>query len=319
MSHHEEKDQLTRRDFIRKSAEVAGAAALTPSLLSLSCEAANPELAAPAKRTHRDLVTLGNTGVKISRMGLGTGSINGKIQRDLGQAEFTKLVHYCFDQGIRYVDTADQYKIHDMVKEAIKGLPREKLYIQTKMRWIEDDTRLNPMKHLDRFRKEVGTDYFDSVLIHCTTKASWPEECKIMMESFDEAQHKGWLRLKGMSCHGLASLKVAADHNWIQVQLARVNPQGRHVDSDDPRDVHTPQGKPDLAFPEIKKMRAKGRGIIGMKMIGNGDFKDAADREKSLRFAMNSGLVDAIVVGFGSLKEVDEAIERVNRALNEKA
>jgi predicted aldo/keto reductase-like oxidoreductase len=205
--------------------------------------------------------------------------------------------------------------MHDMVKTAIKGLPREKLFIQTKMRWIEDETRLNPMKHLDRFRQEVGTDYFDSVLIHCTTKHTWPEECKIMMDAFDEAQHKGWLKLKGMSCHGLAALKVATQNNWIQLQLARVNPQGRYVDGDD-KNVHAPQGKPEIALQEIKAMHDKGRGVIGMKIIGEGDFKDPADREKSIRYAMNCGYVDAIVIGFGSIAQVDEAIERVNRALN---
>ncbi len=316
MSEYENREQVTRRDFIRKSAEIAGGAALTSSLLTLGNEAVSTTAeAAPKKRSHSDIVTLGKSGVKITRMGLGTGTVNGKTQRDLGQEGFTKLVHYCYDHGIRYVDTADQYKIHDMVNIAIRGLPREKLYIQTKMRWIEDDTRLNPMKHLDRFRKEVGTDYFDSVLIHCTTKQNWPEECKIMMDTFDEAQHKGWLKLKGMSCHGLAALKTARQHDWIQLQLARVNPQGRKVDGDD-KNVHAPQGKPEIALAEIKAMHDKGRGIIGMKIMGEGDFKDAADREKSIQYAMNCGFVDAIVIGFASTAEVDEAIVRVNKALN---
>jgi Aldo/keto reductase family len=308
-------DQFSRRNFLRKSAEVAGAAAITPSLLTMSGALSETAEAAPIKRAHSDLVRLGNSKVKISRMGIGTGTMNGKTQRDLGQDGFTKLVHYCFDHGIRYIDTADQYKTHEYVNAAIKGLPREKLYIQTKMRWIEDDTRLNPMKHLDRFRKEVNTDYFDSVLIHCTTKHNWPEECKIMMDAFDEAQHKGWLKLKGMSCHGLAALKTAREHDWIQLQLARVNPQGRRVDGDD-KNVHAVQGKPEIALKEIKAMHDKGRGIIGMKIIGEGDFKDAADREKSVQYAMNCGFVDAIVIGFASTAEVDEAIVRVNKALN---
>ena len=326
MSTHENQDQFTRRNFLRKSAELAGAAALTPSLLTLGCavegntiEAATGpieavEPAVQGKRSHADLVRLGKSNVKITRMGLGTGTKNGRIQRDLGQDGFTKLVHYCYDKGVRYIDTADQYNMHDYVNAAIKGLPREKLFIQTKMRWIEDDTRLNPMKHLDRFRKEVNTDYFDSVLIHCTTKHNWPEECKIMMDAFDEAQHKGWLKLKGMSCHGLASLKVATNHDWIQLQLARINPQGRYVDGD-AANVHAPQGKPEIALKEIKAMHDKGRGIIGMKICGEGDFKDAADREKAIRYAMTCGYVDAIVIGFGSIAEVDEAIERVNKAL----
>lgn len=320
MSEHQNHEQLTRRSFIRKSAELAGAAALTPSLLTLGCAAeSHPveavEAVVPGKRSHSDLVRLGRSDVKITRMGLGTGTVNGRVQRELGQDGFTRLVHYAYDHGVRYIDTADQYKMHDMVKAAIKGLPREKLYIQTKMRWIEDDTRLNPMKHLDRFRQEVGTDYFDSVLIHCTTKHDWPEECKIMMDAFDEAQHKGWLKLKGMSCHGLAALRVATNHDWIQLQLARINPQGRKVDGDD-KNVHAAQGKPAEAMKEIKAMHDKGRGIIGMKIIGEGDFKDPADREKAIHHAMTCGYVDAIVIGFANTQEIDEAIERVNRALN---
>ncbi len=324
MSEHH--DQLTRRTFMRKSAEMAGAAALTPALFTLGCAAeSNPletvnrpieavEAAVPGKRSHSDLVRLGKSNVKITRMGLGTGTKNGRVQQELGADGFTKLVHHCYHNGVRYIDTADQYKMHDMVKAAIKGLPREKLYIQTKMRWIEDETRLNPMKHLDRFRQEVGTDYFDSVLIHCTTKHTWPDECKIMMDAFDEAQHKGWLKLKGMSCHGLAALKVATTHDWIQLQLARINPQGRYVDGD-AANVHAPQGKPEIALKEIKAMHDKGRGIIGMKICGEGDFKDAADREKAINYAMTCGYVDAIVIGFASIAEVDEAIVRVNKAL----
>ncbi len=316
MSASDNHESVTRRDFIRKSAEIAGAAALTPSILSLGGAETGAEVsAAPLKRSHSDLVRLGKSNVKITRMGLGTGTVNGRIQRELGQDGFTKLVHYAFDHGVRYIDTADQYKMHDFVKEAIKGLPREKLYIQTKMRWTEDDTRLNPLKHLDRFRKEVGTDYFDSVLIHCTTKHDWPEQCKIMMDGFDEAQHKGWLKLKGMSCHGLAALKTATNHDWIQLQLARINPQGRKVDGDD-KNVHAAQGKPEIAMKEIKAMHDKGRGIIGMKIIGEGDFKDPNDREIAIRHAMTCGYVDAIVIGFASTAEIDEAIGRVNRALN---
>jgi predicted aldo/keto reductase-like oxidoreductase len=304
---------ISRREFIRKSAEAASIAVVGSELM-LSAEAA------PAVLTATDWVQLGRINknkIKIPRLGMGTGSINGRVQRDLGQEGFNKLVQYAFDRGVRYIDTAKNYSIHDMVREAIKPLPREKIFIQTKMpSWngVPNDT----LAVIDSYRKELGTDYIDSLLIHCTTTPDWPEKLKPMMDAFDEAQAKGWIKAKGMSCHGLRSLRRATQSDWMEVQLARINPQGHHVDQDLP-DVHAPQGKYNEAMKEIKAMHAKGRGIIAMKLCGNGDFKNPEDREKAIRHAVNCGFVDAMVIGFKSPAEIDEAIERVNRALGSKS
>jgi len=303
MSQDFEHSSISRRDFIRTSAQIAGVAAITKEIG-----------AATVVRAASDQVTLGRTGVKLSRLGMGTGSINGQIQRDLGQEGFTRLLHYAYDHGITYIDTAENYKTHGMVREAIKGIPREKLYIQTKMP-IRPEHVKDPLPVIDRYRQELGIDYLDSLLIHCATKATWVEDLKPVMAAFDEAQHRGWIRIKGCSCHGLGALRAATTNNWVQVHLARVNPQGHYVDGD-LADVHYPEGKFNEAIKEIKAMHDKGRGVIGMKMVGNGDFKDAADRDKALRYAMTCGFVDAVVVGFKSPAEVDEAIGRVNLALN---
>jgi predicted aldo/keto reductase-like oxidoreductase len=302
MSQNFGHSSISRRDFIRTSAQIAGVAAITKEIG-----------AATVVRAASDQVTLGRTGVKLSRLGMGTGSINGQIQRDLGQEGFTRLLHYAYDHGITYIDTAENYKTHGMVREAIKGIPREKLYIQTKMP-IRPEHVKDPLPVIDRYRQELGIDYLDSLLIHCATKATWVEDLKPVMAAFDEAQHRGWIRIKGCSCHGLGALRAATTNNWVQVHLARVNPQGHYVDGD-LADVHYPEGKFNEAIKEIKAMHDKGRGVIGMKMVGNGDFKDAADRDKALRYAMTCGFVDAVVVGFKSPAEVDEAIGRVNLAL----
>jgi predicted aldo/keto reductase-like oxidoreductase len=298
---------ISRREFIRKSAQVAGAAALGGELIS-------PAQGAPAVRTAADWVPLGKISkVQIPRLGMGTGSINGQVQRDLGQEVFNRLVQHAFDRGVRYIDTAKNYNIHDMVRAAIKPLAREKIFIQTKMpSWsgVPKET----LAVIDSYRKELGTDYIDSLLIHCTTTATWPEDLKPMMDAFDEAQRRGWIRAKGMSCHGLRALRRATESNWMEVQLARVNPQGHHVDGDD-KDPHHPAGKLAEAMKEIKAMHDKGRGVIGMKLVGNGDFKNAEDRERAVRYAMTCGFVDAVVMGFKSPAEIDEAVARVDRAL----
>ncbi len=314
MSDEIDNNRISRREFIRKSAGTAGAIAIGSELISTA-------EAAPAILTATDWVQLGRinkNNVKIPRLGMGTGSINGKVQRDLGQQGFNSLVQHAFDRGVRYIDTAKNYTIHDMVRDSIKKLPREKLFIQTKMpSWngVPADT----LAVIDSYRKELGTDYIDSLLIHCTTTPDWPEKLKPMMDAFNEAQAKGWIKMKGMSCHGLRSLRRASESEWMEVQLARINPQGHHVDSDHPSDPHHPQGKVAEAMKEIKTMHDKGRGIIGMKLCGNGDFTKPEDREKAIRYAMTCGFVDAVVIGFKSPAEIDEAIERINKALNGKS
>lgn len=308
-----DQSNITRRDFIRQSAAVAGSVALSADL------AAKAE-AAPAVLTAADWVPLGRkSNVKIPRLGMGTGSINGTVQQALGQDGFNKLVGYAYDKGVRYIDTADNYKTHEMIREAIKAnnIPRDKVFIQTKLP-IRSETLKDPAATIDRYRRELGTDYFDSLLIHCATEAGWTEKLKYLMDAFDQAQAKGIIKTKGCSCHGLAALRDAARSDWMEVQLARINPQAHHVDQDLPN-VHDPRGKYDEAMKEIKAMHAKGRGVIAMKLVGNGDFVKPEDRERAMQHAVKCGFVNAIVVGFKSPAEVDESIERLNRALNSKA
>jgi hypothetical protein len=276
-----------------------------------------PTLAPSGGRTRAatDLVPLGRTGGRICRLGMGTGSDSGKIQRELGQSGFDRLVRYAYDRGIRFIDTAEGYATHGFVRHAIRSLPRETLWIQTKMPWDSPAPPEKPLDRLHRYLKELGTDYVDSLLIHCATKASWPEDLRGMMDAFSVAQERGLIRLKGVSCHGLPALRRATGVDWVEVHLARVNPQGVHVDGASGQ-WSEPGAVPD-AMRELEEMHAKGRGVIGMKIIGDGEFSEAVDRERSVRFSMQCGFVDAIVIGFAGTGQIDEAIERMNRALNE--
>lgn len=314
--HDESPANLSRRSFLRQSAEVITATTLGAELLA-------PAEAAPLVRTAADWVPLGKLNkqkIKIPRVGMGTGTVNGKTQRDLGQEGFNALVKHAYERGVRYIDTADNYKTHEMVREAIKAnkLPRENIFIQTKLP-LRPETTTDPLKTIDRYRKELGVDYIDSLLIHCATKGNWVADQKALMAAFDEAQAKGWIKIKGCSCHGLTALREAAQSDWMEVQLARVNPQGHLVDGDHPTNPHHPAGKVAEAMKEIKAMHDKGRGIIGMKLVGEGSFVNPEEREKAARYAMTCGFVDAVVIGFKNAAEIDEAVERINRALNAKS
>lgn len=299
---------LNRREFIKTSTALAGAALLSPWALDESSAAGS---SAPV-RTATDQVTLGKTGIKLSRLGFGTGSDNGYIQTAQGKDAFVNLIHYAYDRGITYFDTAQAYQTFGLIADAIKGLPREKLFIQSKVDGQPEDV----LAVIDQHRKTFNTDYVDSLLIHCMTRGQWTDEWKRIMDGFNEARERKWIRAKGVSCHSLPALRAAVASDWTEVHLVRVNPQGAYTDGDS---GYWGSRRHDIApvMKEIKTMHTKGRGVIGMKICGNGTFTDPADREKSIRFAMACRDIDAVVIGFKSRQEIDEAIERINRALKE--
>lgn len=291
---------INRRQFLQRNAALAGAA-LVPSCFARS-----------EKRTATDIVPLGKTGLTLSRLGMGTGSNSGKIQFDLGQEGFNRLIRHAFDRGITYFDCAQSYKTFDWIAGAIKGLPREKLFLQSKIPGKPEDV----LGAIDRHRKVFNTDYIDSLLVHCMIKTGWTEEWKRILDAFDEAKARQWIRAKGVSCHSLPALQAAAASDWTQVHLVRVNPQGAWMDTP----AEAVGAKSDVAavdpvMQQIKAMHAKGHGVIGMKIIGNGTFVTPEDREKSIRFAMAQPEIHAVVIGFKSPAEIDEAIERIDRAL----
>jgi predicted aldo/keto reductase-like oxidoreductase len=187
------------------------------------------------------------------------------------------------------------------------------LFIQSKVPGKPDDV----LATIDRHRKTFNTDYIDSLLVHCMTRDTWTDQWKRVMDAFNEAKEKKWIRAKGVSCHSLPALRAATASDWTEVHLVRVNPQGSHTDgevADWSGSIHH-----DISpvMQEIKTTHAKGRGVIGMKIFGNGSFTDPADREKSIRFAMACKEIDAVVIGFTSTQQIDEAIERMNRVLAE--
>jgi len=297
---------ITRREFIERSAAVAGGVLLSP----LAARAA-------AKKTAIDLVPLGKTGLKPSRLGIGCGTSSGRVQEELGQEGFTRLVRYAYDQGIRYIDIARSYRTHKMLGEAIKGLPREQLFIQTKMGGNPE----KPMEQIDAYRKDYGVDYIDCLLVHCTITSNWDDERKRVMDAMQEAKDKKIIRAHGVSCHSLPALTRAAELDWVDVNLVRVNPQGVLVDTPQSRSWNAESNAAHVppVVEQIKRMREKGHGIIGMKIMGEGRFTKAEDREKSIRFAMQPGLLDCVTIGFKSTEEVDEAIKRMNSALADQA
>jgi predicted aldo/keto reductase-like oxidoreductase len=289
---------MKRREFMERSLVAAGALALG-------------EAAAGVEQTRRlnsavDRVPLGKTGLKMPFLGIGTGTVgtnHSSNQTRIGQEAFTRLIRHAYDQGVRYIDCADSYGSHTYVKEAIKGLPREAFFIQTK---IINRTAEEAKADLERFRKEMGTDYFDSVLIHVVTRPTWVEDFKGVRDVLSEAKAKGTVKAHGVSCHSLGALKAAADSSWVEVDLARLNPKGAHMDA-----------APEVVCGVLERMHDAGKGVIGMKIMGQGDLVSDQDRETTLRFALSQRCLDAMVVGFERPEQIDDVIRRINAILAE--
>jgi aryl-alcohol dehydrogenase-like predicted oxidoreductase len=288
----------SRRKFLQ--------AALGAATLSTTAPAAFA-----AKRSATDWVTLGKSGVKVTRLAFGTGTFGGKVQRDLGQEAFTKLVRHAYDRGIRFFESADSYdQMHEMLAIALKGIPRDSYRLMTKFRWREAD---KPFETIDRFRKELNSDYFDIMLLHNVRTGTWAKELERLRDAVSEAKEKKLIMAHGASCHGLDPAESFPKTKWLDVALMRINHNGARMDN---REGDNNHGDHALAVPNVVGTHKTGTGIIGMKLIGEGRFKKPEERDASLRYVIKLGAVDAMTIGFKSTAEIDEAIDRINTHLN---
>lgn len=256
-----------------------------------------------------DKVSLGRSGIKVSVVGVGTGTIGyarHSNQTRLGQDEFTRLMRHAFDQGINFFDLADAYGSHTFFGAAMKGVARDKFVIQTKT-----DSR-GPQQagqDIDRFLSELETDYIDSFIIHCVTDPEWTTRYRGVMDVCSEAKRKGKVRAVGVTCHSFGALKAAKESDWVEINQVRWNPRGAHMDAD----VET-------ARTLFREMRGKGQGMIGMKVVGQGDLVSGSrdvSPEDCFRFQVESGVVDAFVLGVEKIEQIDQMIRGTQVAFNE--
>lgn len=283
---------ISRRQFVLGTA--AGAAALG-SRLGWTAEGTPP-----AKKKGSDVVTLGKSGIKTSILGIGTGTVGGSQQRALGEAGFTKLVRHALDCGLRYIDTADMYRMHYLVSVALKGVSSDKYFIQTKTTARHPEVA---RADIERFRRELGLQTLDTLLMHCMSKGGWDAEMRPVMDVLYEAKEKGRVRAVGVSCHGYPPLVTSSECDWIDVHLVRINPFGDKMDD-----------TPEKVAAEIKKMHDRGHSVLGMKIFGETGFDSAEKRLQSLKYVLGLGTVDAFTIGFTSPAQIDETLGMIEQA-----
>ena len=295
----------SRRQFIRNTLSSAGLVLTAPSWLGTS-------EAAPAQSIKAtDTVTLGRTGIKVSRLAQGTG-FNGSARSSehtrMGRKACEELVHYGLDQGLFFLDMADLYGTHPFVKEVIQGLPREKFTLLSKI-WVRQENWVTPSggakEEIDRFRKELGVDMVDVCLIHCMSDDKWPDTYARVRDELSELKQKGVIRAAGVSCHDYGALKTAATHPWTDIILARINYKGG---SDYSMDATA-----DQIAATLKLARANGKAVVGMKIFGAGKLVKPEEKDASLNYVLGNNLVDAITVGMLKTEQMDDTIKRVSQ------
>jgi aryl-alcohol dehydrogenase-like predicted oxidoreductase len=296
---------MQRREFLRKSAQAVGAAWLSSAVSAHAANPLPPWIDAdplPHKFKAQDEVVLGHTGIRTSRLAMGTGTIGGhggSNQTRLGVDAFVSiLLNGYHENGLRFFDAADSYGSHPYVAAALKQLPRDKVTVLTK---TDNRTAAGVRADLDRFRKELGVDMIDIVLVHGVTEADWTTRYSGVMDVLSEAKEKGIIRAHGCSCHTIQALRAAAASPWVEVDLARLNPIGRYMDAD-----------PETVISVLKQMKEEGKGIVGMKVLGQGDLRDRPG--DAIRFALGSGALDAFTIGTESKAEQNNLVQHIAAA-----
>ena len=292
---------MKRREFLVNALRGAGGALIAQTLSTKGALLAAELPPLTQKFNAHDTVTLGKTGIKTSRLAMGTGTHGGGKASDqtrLGMPELTALLLSGYDNGLRFFDTADSYGSHPYVASALKHVPRDKVVVMTK---TDDRDPKGVRADLDRYRRELGIDYIDICLVHCVTEVNWTTRYRGVMDVLSEAKEKGVIRAHGVSCHSIEALRTATASPWAEVHLVRINPVGAYMDAD-----------PETVVGVIKQMRAAGKGIIGMKILGQGELRNR--QSEAIHYALGLGLLDAFTIGAASKTEQTDLIRRIEAA-----
>jgi aryl-alcohol dehydrogenase-like predicted oxidoreductase len=288
---------MRRREFLVRSATAAGAVWLS----SQSIFKAIADQTLPRKFAATDTVTLGSTGIKTSRLAMGTGTVgfdHHSHQTSLGVKGLSDLLLNGYDHGLHFFDAADSYGSHPHVAEALKHVKRDQVTVLTKS-WARDAAGMRA--DLDRFRRELGTDYLDICLMHCVTESDWADRFRGAMDVLSEAKQKGIIRTHGCSCHSIEALRAAAKSPWVEIDLARINPIGSHMDAD-----------PATVVSVLKEMKSAGKAVVGMKILGQGDLSNRQD--EAIKYALSLGILDAFTIGAESKQQQEDLIRRIAAA-----
>ena len=299
--------KIQRREFLKRSAIGLGGMLVGARFGAIKALGATPAATSSTPKYFDPFqrVPLGKTGLKVSRLCMGTGTSGVQHQSNqtrLGRDNLNRILRDALERGIRTFDCADQYGSHPYLASAMKDVPRDKYDIITKIRWHGRDDEPDANVYVDRFLKELATDHIDLLLIHCVTAADWPQQMRKQMDILSSYKEKGIIRALGVSCHSIPALEAAAVEPWVESVHTRINPYGMSMD-----------GAPEKVVPVIKKIYAAGKGVVGMKIVGAGRLRADSDRQESVKYALGLGCVSILNVGFESTDQIDNLASHIQK------
>jgi len=295
--------KMERREFLVRSVTGVGGL-LLGSRLAVAAEKI------PLRYDPYEVVPLGKTKIKVTRVGLGTGMRGGMRQSNhtrMGKEKFGALVQGAYERGIRLFDVADLYGTQPYLADALKKIPRKDYVISTKIWWMQgglpEKERPDADIVVQRFLKELNTDYIDLVLFHCVTSAKWPEQLSKQMDILARLKKQGVIRAHGVSCHSLQAIEACVKEPWLDSVHARINPYGLHMDD-----------TPEKVVAVVQNLHKAGKAVVGMKVMGQGEFRNSDEkRDESVRYVLGLGCLDTMVVGFEKAEEIDDFAARVRK------
>lgn len=297
------KNKITRRQFVRTMSAGAGGVILSKNILA--DRVPEQQVSSEAFR----LVGIGRTGIKTTFLGMGTGFSGYNRSSNITRAGTAEsVIRAAWEKGIRFFDCADSYGTHPFTARALKGIAREKYVLGSKI-WLSEGGIPEPERPdanfvVDRFRKELNTDYIDLLQIHCMTDSKWTDMHKKQMDIIENLKVKNIIKAHGVSVHSLEAMQAAVESKWVDAVHVRINPYGESMDN----------RNPDVVVPVIRKLHDAGKGIIGMKLIGNGRYRnDPVKMDEALRYVLSLKAVDMIIVGFEKPEQIDDYINRIDR------
>jgi 1-deoxyxylulose-5-phosphate synthase len=310
-----------RREFLQGSLAVAAAAALPANMWAADGKTegkadgkteSKAEVKAEGKvevRRASDVIELGPAKIKVSRMAVGTGTLGAGYSsnqlRKLGAQGVADMLVHAYENGVFFWDTSDGYGTHAAIKLALQKVPREKVTIVTK---TPDNDSRNLKADLDRYFRELGTDYIDIVLLHSRTRGDWDTLDKAMMDVLSEAKEKKIVRSVGISVHSLAAMRTAAKCAWLDVAMTRFNPGGSRARMD---------AEPAQVLPVLEEVKAAGKGIIGIKVLGEGLMPQRNRLDEALTFALNNNPAHCFSIGCESIADFKDNVSRIERLSKE--
>lgn len=239
-----------------------------------------------------DYATLGNTGIRVSRLCFGTLTV-GPLQARLPLEEGAAVLANAMERGVNFFDTAQLYGTYPYLKRAMERAGKYDAVISTKTYAYD---RSLARAALEEARRELNRDIIDIFLLHEQESIHTLRGHREALDYLMEQKAKGVIRAVGASMHRVAAVEGAVPMG-LDVIHPLLNLEGLGIADGTRADMEA----------AVRAARKAGVGVFSMKPLGGGNlFAQAAS---CLDYARGLPFVDSVAVGMQSVEEVTANID----------